>query len=135
MSFEFTTDRELVGPWVAEKVGGTYTPIGSEAIGMLKEGELVCGVLYEDFNGSSVKAHIAGTGKRWLTREFLKVMFDYPFNQLKVKKLIGLVDETNLAARRFDEHLGFVLEAVIKDAAPHGDMLILTMTKEQCRFI
>lgn len=79
--------------------------------------------------------HVAGEGKRWMTKEYLRVCFDYPLNQLKVKKILGLVDSTNMDARKFDEHLGFELEACIKGAGPKGDLLIYSMTAEQCRFL
>lgn len=101
----------------------------------MKDGALIAGVLFDNFTGRSVQMHVAGTGKRWLTREFLNFCFRYPFEQLKVNKVVGLVDSTNAAALRFDLHLGFQQEAVIKDAGKVGDTIILTMTREQCRFL
>jgi len=46
-----------------------------------------------------------------------------------------LVDSTNEKALRFDKKLGFVEEARISNAARAGDLVILTMTKEQCRWL
>lgn len=132
--YELCTDKNFVGPWVCKRVGGVFSPVDSTAIGLLKDGTLIAGVLYDSFNRSSIRMHVAGEGM-WAKPWFVKTCFDYPFNKLGVKKVIGLVDETNMAARRFDEHLGFVLEATIKDAAPKGDLMIYTMTREQCRFL
>ena len=70
-----------------------------------------------------------------MTREYAKACFGYVFNQLGVNKVLGLVDSTNTAARRYDEHLGFVLSASIPDAGPHGDLLIYTMSRDACRWI
>ena len=93
-------------------------------------------MLFDLYNGKSACMHVAALpGKRWMTREYLKVCFDYPFRQLKLKKLIGLVDSTNADALRFNAHLGFVTEAVVADAGRHGDLHILTMTPAQCRFL
>lgn len=105
------------------------------AIGLKQNGEWVAGVIYDHYNTVSVAMHVAATGRDWLNREFLRICFDYPFNQLKVKKIIGLVDESNHQARKFDEHLGFRLEAVIEDACKGGQLLIYTMTRQECRFI
>jgi hypothetical protein len=92
-------------------------------------------VLYDSYNGASIVGHLVGVGKKWMNREFLWFSFYYPFEQLGVKKIIGPVPSDNLIAQRLDEHLGFRLEATLKDAAPKGDLLIYTMTKDQCKWL
>jgi RimJ/RimL family protein N-acetyltransferase len=62
-------------------------------------------------------------------------VFDYPFNQAKVKRITGLVGEGNIEARKFDEHIGFKLEARLAGAHPTGDLLIYVMRREDCRFL
>lgn len=129
------TDRqEELGRWLCPRTGGRYVPGAGVYIGNEINGKLVAVVGYEDYNGASVRIHVAGEG-HWMTREFLWFAFYYPFEQMKVKKLIGLVAGTNERALKLDKHLGYVEEAVIKDAVPGGDLHILTMTKEQCRFL
>ena len=123
----------FVGPWVCTRTGGEYS--GGVTIGMERDGVLVAGVLFDNFNGRSMAMHVAAEGASWLNRQYLSTAFAYAFRQMKVAKLIGLVDETNAAARRFDEHLGFRLEARITDAAPKGDLLIYSMTPAECRFL
>jgi len=128
---------EIVGPWVCARTGGEFSPIGSSTIGLLDEdGTVVAGAVYDNFNGTSICVHLAGEGRNWLNREFLRAGFRYPFDQLKVKKLLGLVPSTNMLARRFDEHCGFQLEAVVTEAAQDGaDLLIYSMRRENCRFL
>ena len=121
--------------WTAEQTGGRYFAGSGQGIGWEKDGRLVAGVLYDNFNGRSVQMHVAAIGHQWLVRKYLRTCFDYPFNQLKVLKVVGLVDSTNTDALRFDFHLGFKEEAVIKDAGKHGDLHVLTMTRDQCRFL
>ena len=120
--------------WTADKTGGTYYAGSGQGIGLEKDGVLIAGVLYDNCTGRSIQMHVAGVGN-WLSREYLRVCFDYPFRQLGVKKLIGLVDSTNTPALKFDKHLGFVEEAVIRDAGKYGDLHILTMTRDQCRYL
>ena len=128
-------DAARIGPWVCERTGGQWVGDGA-CIGLEKDGQLVAGVIFDQYNGRSACMHVASDGTRqWMTRQYLMVCFDYPFNQLKLNKLIGLVDSTNTDALRFDKNLGFVEEAVIKDAGKHGDLHILTMTRQQCRFL
>lgn len=105
-------------------------------MGLWKNGDLVAGVLYDNFTGRSVQMHVASDGtKRWMSKAFLYLAFDLPFNKWRVNKIIGLVDSTNIDAQRFDENIGFHLEHVVTDAGPKGDLLIYTMTRQQCRFL
>jgi RimJ/RimL family protein N-acetyltransferase len=125
-----------VGRWVCVRTGGQYIEGESTAIGVEDaNGNLCAGVLYDHFNGRSIAMHVAGDGGQWITRELLRAAFAYPFKQLGVRKVIGMVDSTNREARRLDEHLGFKLEATIKDAGPQGSLLLYSMTAEQCRYL
>jgi RimJ/RimL family protein N-acetyltransferase len=124
-----------VARWVCERVGGSYDPGSMTALGLERDGVLIAGVMFDHYNGRSVAMHVAGDGGHWMTREFARACFGYAFNQLRVGKVLGFVDSTNTAARRYDEHLGFVLEATITGAGKTGDLLIYSMTPQQCRWI
>lgn len=126
-------DPVRVGKWVCERAGGTY--VEGSAIGLEKGGSLVAGVLFDHYNGASVCMHVAGEGKKWMNREFLWFSFYYPFEQLKVKKVLGIVPSSLEAVLEFDKHIGFTEEHRIKDGHPTGDLVILSMTREQCRFL
>ena len=106
-------------------------------MGVAEGGELIAGVLYNNYYPEgSVQMHIAAEpGRRWATRDVLHAALDYPFNQLKVRKIIGIVREDNSAAQRIDEHLGCVLETRIAGACAGGDLLVYTMNREQCRYL
>lgn len=138
VSSTITFDPDWVGPWVCEKTGGNFSAGDSAAIGLVspKTDGLVAGVLFDNYNGRSVCMHVASVpGARWMTREYLWVCFDYPFNQLNVNKILGLVDSTNVPAQKFDQNLGFVLEHTIRDAGKVGDLLVYSMSRQQCRFL
>lgn len=122
---------------MCKRAGGTWVPQGvQQALGWMGEDlQLRAGVVYEDFNGAMISAHIAIAPGHSLTREFLWTIFDYPFNQLGVRLILGVVPAANAAARRLDEHLGFTLEATLRDAHPSGDLLLYTMRREQCRWL
>lgn len=108
-----------------------------KGLGLERDGELVAGVLYEGFNGQNVWMHVAAEpSKRWMTRDYLHYCFHYPFNEMKVARVSGYVNASNVQARRFDEHLGFKPEAVLKGAAQDGgDVIIYCMWREDCRFL
>ena len=97
--------------------------------------KLMGGVLFTDYNVVSAQIHVASFQPNWINKELLWVTFDYPFNQVGINKLIGLVPSTNVEALRFDMALGFVIETRVKDVFPDGDMLVLAMYKADCRFL
>lgn len=110
---------------------------GLKGIGLEKDGELVAGVLYEGYNGHNVWMHVAANDDgHWMNRAYLRACFEYPFVQLGLPRVSGFVAASNERARRFDEHLGFQVEAVLRGAAHDGgDALVYVMWRDQCRFI
>lgn len=122
-----------MGYWVAKKVRGHYHEESSQAIGILKDGEPVAGVIYENVNGVSCTCHIAIECQ--LTPKFIATIFDYPFQFLGLEKIICPVGEGNEESIRLVEHMGFQEEARITNAHPDGCLLIYTMPRHACRFL
>lgn len=110
---------------------------GMKGVGLERDGELIAGVLYEGFNGSNVWMHVAAVpGRKWMTRDYLRYCFRYPFNEMGVDRVSGYVAASNAEARRLDEHLGFKQEAVLRGAGAKGDDVILyVMWRDDCRFL
>lgn len=131
-------DKE-VAEWVATKLPHFHiAPDHYRALGLLAPGgQLVAGVVYDNFRGHDLHMHIAAVeGRRWLRREFLYEGFRYPFEQLGCERLTGLVASRNIEAQRFDEKLGFVLEGRLRQWLPDGDdLLVYGMLKSECRFL
>lgn len=78
--------------------------------------------------------HVAGT-PGWLTRELIWAAFDYPFNVCKVNMIIGLVPSGNADALRFNNHLGFKQVLKLEGAHPDGALVMMTMTRGECRYL
>lgn len=122
--------------WVAKKTNDYGRFGGGTAIGWARHGEIIAGVCYCDWNGPNVVCHIASDGsKKWLTKQYLWTIFDYPFNQLHCERITVAVGEGNGASRNFVRKLGFELEARLSKAHPTGDLLIFRMFKHDCRWI
>lgn len=118
--------------WVAQRAL-VYTSESSRAIGLSRNGKIVAGVIYTDFNGRNVWVHQAVEGM--LTRQYLWTIFDYPFNQLKVERVTGVIPEANKRAQRLTQHLGFELETTLQGAHPSGDLLVYVIRKKDCRWL
>lgn len=136
MKSVITGHDEVFGPWLMDKCNGAWVPGRGSTIGLWDEVKgPVAATFYEGCNGASILMHVAGEGKDWLNREFLWFSFYYPFEQLKLKKIICSVDSTNVDCVKFVEHIGFDLEATLKDASPKGDLRIYTMIRENCKWL
>jgi RimJ/RimL family protein N-acetyltransferase len=136
--FILAGEDEMVADWVADRV--PEMEIGDSpytAIGLVNDGGvLVGGVVYTNYTRTDIHMHIALTGRRVLTRWFIGECFRYPFVQLGVKRVTGLVAASNEAARRFDEHMGFKQEGVLRHYMPDGDdCIVYGMLREECRWL
>jgi hypothetical protein len=130
----FTVNAEIVGPWVYERTGGTWIPQRGTAIGLIDiNGKLKAGVIYEDYNGANIVCHIAIDGV--MSKKYLAMIFDYPFNQLNVKRITVPIEATNLSSINLVTKMGFILESRLEQATLDSDLLIFRMFKNECRFL
>ena len=128
-------DQERLISWASEVIGFTPRP-DVQHMGWQEDGKLRAVVLWDGFSKCDCNIHIAsdGTG-HWLRRAFLRAAFAHPFVQWKMRRVTALVPAKNAAALRFDLHLGFKQEGVVRHALPDDDIIILGLLREDCRFI
>jgi len=131
----FGFDRE-VAQWVAQRIIGFSPSPDAKALGVVSNGELVAGVVYERWNGVHVEASIAANGQVWATRSTLFRIFHYPFNQLGCEAISVLVPSSNIPSLNLATKLGFEPEAIVRFAAHDGSsMVVLKMFKDKCKWI
>lgn len=117
--------------------GSPYSEVTMEVISREEKGVLYGGVVYENCTGEggSVEIHSGSFTPRWLNRDLLWMVFDYPFNQLKVKNLLGRMPSKNKHALDFNLSIGFEIVATIGGVFPDDDLLVLCLPREKCRFL
>lgn len=121
--------------WASERIGFNPRP-DAHAIGWQQDGQIRAVTLYDGFSQCDCNIHIASDGTRlWMRRPFLKATFMHPFVQWNLRRLTGLVPSKNTDALKFDLHIGFKQEGVIRHALPDDDIIILGLLREDCRFI
>lgn len=122
---------EHVARWTMEKIG-SFTE-GMKAIGWEKDGVLIAGTSFENWNGSNMFGHQRIDAPP--PREYWFQVANYIFNQIGVKRFTATVEADNLKAIKLNKHIGFVVEATLKDAGRNGDLLIMTLWPENCRML
>lgn len=132
----YLTNNLSYMPFLCKALEFTATSLAQCLVCIDENNYPVAGVIYDGYNGAIIHAHIWIDAERAPSREFYAAIFDYPFNRLRVGKILGQVKSSNKEAISLDEHLGFVLEAEIKDYYEDGSSLLAyTMTREQCRIL
>jgi len=129
-----TADQDYMRAWLCNKLGEKL-PENTTCIGQELDGNLVAVVGYCGFRTKSCVCHIASVGKNWMSKDFLWAIFDYPFNKLGVSVILITISSNNEDSLKFSRHLGFVDKAYIEDAHEDGDLVILAMRRENCRFL
>lgn len=109
----------------------------SSCIARIRDGEVLAGVIFNNYvKGVAVHAHTAVFADRGISRDLLYVAMDYPFNQLKVKRIFGFVAECNVHAQVFNMKMGFKVVARIEGMFPHDDAaLVMRLDREDARLL
>jgi len=128
-----TDDQDKIERFVAKGIGyGAHTKFS--AIGLEKDGELIAGVVFSDYNTSNITAAIHGVGN-WLNKEFLWYMFYYPFYQAGVGRITVTIESNNAKSHRLATRLGFEFEATLQRAGRFGDLHVYRMFREDCKWL
>lgn len=133
-----TQPKELIGAFVNIRQGHRpEAPWGDfNALGLVRDGRLVAGVIYNNYSAKNVYAHIgADQGCKWMTKQFLFAMFDYPFNELGLHRVTALIRATNSRAIEFAENLGFTEEGLMRHYFIDDDAVIYGLLRDKCRFL
>lgn len=131
------TDNHDHGHQIMRAIDSVFTPVTMEVISRSEGGVLLGGVVYENWTGAggSCLAHIAGFAPNWINRDFLFVMFDYPFVQLDCNQVFGQVHSKNQHSIDFNKKLGWEEVITLEGVFPDGDMILMRYRRENCRFL
>jgi RimJ/RimL family protein N-acetyltransferase len=129
-----TDNQEHLRGWISGVLGMQFSPYAT-FIGQEIDGEVKAVVAFDNILDRSCQMHTAAIVPNWISKDLLWACFDYPFNILKVKVILASVASTNEEALKLDRHLGFKDKAYIEDAHIDGDLVILAMRREDCRWL
>ena len=124
--------KEWVGQWVAKQVHQTGSWGDFYAMGVAVNGELVAGVVLNNYNMANATCHIAIAKPTKLLPKLFQAVCDYSFRQCGLKRLTGMVPTDEPDIIKFDKHLGFEEEFVMKHGAPGADMMVLVLWPDNC---
>jgi RimJ/RimL family protein N-acetyltransferase len=108
----------------------------STALGVVRDGRMLGGVVYNNFNGHDIHATYAFESPRWASRDVLRTLFAYPFTQLGCVRMTGIVARKNKHARDMILRLGFKLEGVHRKSVDgRQDAISYGLLRDECKWI
>ena len=127
--------KERVADFIERRTGGKYYDY--EAIGIEKNGELVGGVVIDEYvENTRCAMACAGDGGRWLSRGFLPIVFDYVFRQLDCKVVIITIESSNEKSIKLMKHIGFLPVYTVRNGGSNGcNLIIFEMQNSHCKYI
>ena len=131
-------DRKRGLDWAVPRLeGGIGHWDNASCLILEKDGDITAVAVYNHYYPkNSVEISIAAVGGRWLTRPFLATVFRIPFLDWELRRVGSSIAADNHKSIRFCEHLGFVREGCIRQAAPSGqDLLLYGLLKSECRYL
>ena len=106
------------------------------ALGLVKDGRLMAGVIYNNVDGTNLCMHVGAVdGCKWLTQQFLFAAFDYPFNQLQMRRVTAPIKSGNTRAIEFVKNLGFKHNGTLRHYYADSDLVLYGMLRGECRFL
>ena len=133
-SLIYVENQDLLKSWASQLLQ-LPLPLDSQCIGQVIDGELRAVVVYCNFQGKSCQTHICSTGVHWMSKRFLWAIFDYPFKKLGLKVIMAVIAGNNEKSLKLSQKLGFEEIAKIPDAHKDGDLVLLTMRPNQCKWL
>ena len=124
------------GEEIALLAGSNFNPKVDISICRHKGGKRLGGVVFQNYTGESIAMLTGAWDRHWLNRDMLFVVFDYPFNQLGVKRIFGQVSESNQHAYTFNTKFGGKPVARIEGVYPHNvACIVMCMERDDCRML
>jgi len=123
----------IVADFVAKSVPGLERGFGAcKTIGVLDNGNLIAGLVYHNWNPESGVIEISGSAlnPRWLTREVLREMFDYPFKRCGCQMVVMRVSEHNKRLHRQLKAYGFKSYEIPRLRGRKESEIIFTLTDD-----
>lgn len=132
IGFEREDEAEL---WARNKLQLTVAPEFFRAAAAVDaDDEFVCVVVMTNFTARNVDLSIAIEKTKVRPRETILMfneIFGFVFDKLRVARVTGLLRGKNTEAKRINEHFGFKLEGVMRNAFEDDDLHIYGFLAEE----
>lgn len=130
-------DDEAVTEFVRARIPHMQNGFGPcTALGVVRGGHLVAGVVYYNYRGFEIHVGAAADRASWALPKTLTTLFFYPLEQLGCVRMTAITGRNNKRTRRFLKGLGFKEEGVhLLGLDGRTDAISYGMLKKDCRWL
>ena len=124
--FLLVDDRLL--DWIAARIPGTDASNWkgfARALGLVVNGEIIAAMALGGWERGNIEVSFAADSPRWATRDTIRRMMAWPFQQLNCHRVTTRISANNRRAIRFNEGIGFKREGIIREGWGPGEDAIL----------
>lgn len=121
-----------VARWVADRLGFDRGFGPCNAVGAVKDGGLVGGVVYHNYTPEAgvIEMTAFAATPAWFNRQMLGVIFGIPFDENKCQLLVWRVSPNNEHVTRLAKRLGFKGHVIPRLRGRDEDEIIFTLTDD-----
>lgn len=113
-----------------------FDPSNAVLISSVTEDAQIMGVTaFSRFSEYNCELSVASCTPKFMTRDYLRAVFHYPFVTAKKSRITAIIEDDNKHAQEIDKRLGFVEEATLKNWYGTKDGVVLRMLKDECIWI
>lgn len=121
--------------WIAERIPGC-DPEAMKALcrclGVVSNGEIIAAMALGLWDRGNVEIIFAADTPKWATRDTIRRMMAWPFEQLKCHRVTTRIHAKNERAIRFNEGIGFKREGLIREGwGPGEDAVLLGLLRSE----
>lgn len=128
--------HEYIAKWVSDRIPHVESFANMKTIGVMDRiGNPLGAVVYHEYRDNDIQMSCAADSARWLTRNILGKIFEYPFKQLECVRVTALAPFRNSHTRAFLEKIGFQQEGIMRRGFKDDDCVIYGMLREECKWI
>ena len=101
-----------------------------ETLGFSREGKVICVFIAYQYAPPNVFMAFAASSPRWATKENIRSLGVWIFDQLGCDRMTTLTEKHNKRSRKFQEGVGFKHEGKLKKAMHNDDLIVYGLLKE-----
>lgn len=126
---------ESIKQWVQNETG-LLIDGDSRALGVIKDGVLIAGIVYHNYKGFMVECTLATTDRAWCQKGTVKAFMSYPFEVLGCVRFWATCRRSNKKMRTMFNKLGFKYEGCARRAFDgEEDAMIYSILKDENKWM
>jgi len=132
--------KSYILKWVAKRADFNSAEITDfDYLAFEENNKIIGAVIFNDYDGNNLFVHMALDNPKVYQRRFIKLTFDYIFNQKNCGRVTGQCFEENKKIQKLLTSVGFKKEGIVRNVIPtktgYKNAAIYGMLKEECTWV